>query len=262
MRAIILWDFDGVIADSMLECFYLTRRTIRLKEAEFKGVLGRNYYPLTLNEFRSARRHAITAMDFFACYLSQRIYGRQSGVFHAKILSRHRKLLHSCDELFYEERGKMSAKELSKKMRLYPGILQALSSLKEMGYSNVIMSARDSKSIRQWLKHYGVLRLFSLIVGNEVSRKDRSLKSKQVKLIRKKYPTGRLFFVDDMLFNLEQAMRYADLKPLFAGWGYGKWNKSKASALRINSPAGLLEFFRKGAVGNGGIRFGVTGIGS
>jgi phosphoglycolate phosphatase-like HAD superfamily hydrolase len=248
---ILIWDFDGVLVDTVRECYLITLATIEKekkliqKEAGISGEIK-----ISFMDFELYRRHSVNAADFFANFILHRQGKELSDKNLNAITIKHQAFLKRMDEIFYNEREKMMHKnkaEYFKTMRLYPKIPQTLESLSKIGIEHCIMSARDVISIRQILAHFKLTNHFDFIIGHEVNKGDRHVKKKQIELLKghfhKKYPKEELefYFIDDIPFNLEKVGKEAKL--LFAKWGYGKMPKDYVDALVVNSPQKLMIYF-------------------
>ncbi|MFH1199955.1 MAG: HAD family hydrolase [Candidatus Micrarchaeota archaeon] len=238
MTKIVLWDFDGVLADTLEECYEITRATISHNLGRIAAELQAPLSSYPFEEFAGDRPVAVNAADFFAHFLSRRKYGLVDG----KHLEMARKdfadLIVFLDGEYYRQRAAFAerlGKEYYEMLAPYPGVLEAVRGLRCAGVLQAVMSARDEQSVNGWLKHYGVEDCFDLVVGTEVSRADRLVKQKQIALVKERFGAGVYFFVDDLAHNLE-AVHAADasIKLVFAVWGYGK--AVPPHAIPVHSP--------------------------
>jgi phosphoglycolate phosphatase-like HAD superfamily hydrolase len=226
MNKIVLWDFDGVLADTLKECYEITRRVVEANAGVLENAVGKPLAPYSFEEFRRDRGFCVNAADFFSAYILRRKTGRVSAEGIKQSHAGLKKILAHLDEKYYEKR-KALASELGRKypesMPPYPGIGGAVRALHAAGAVQAVMTARDRESAVAWLAHYRLARFFPLVVGTEVSRADRDVKKKQVSVLKSGLGEGRYYFVDDMAHNLE-VVRAADpqIRLVFAGWGYGK----------------------------------------
>ncbi|MFH1107160.1 MAG: HAD hydrolase-like protein [Candidatus Micrarchaeota archaeon] len=223
---IVLWDFDGVLADTLGECYEVTRATISQNVARIAAETKAPLAPYPLEEFAGDRPNAVNAADFFAHFLSRRKYGSVGAADLEKTGTECRDLIAFLDGEYYLQReslAKRLGREYYRMLRPYPGVLDAVTELHGSGVLQAVMTARDSASVQGWLAHYGVRECFQAVVGTEVSRADRHVKGQQAVLLKNQLGAGEYFFVDDIVHNLE-VVGAADpaIRLVFAAWGYGK----------------------------------------
>ncbi len=172
MEKIVLWDFDGVLADSLRECYIVTARVVEKEREVLEKIIGKEPAPYPLQEFASDRPVCINAADFFVNYIARRKYGAVGEAQRRPILEQ-KQVLHKLDEEYYQTRAAY-AKELkgtyAAQLPPYAEVLDTLKELKENGVRQAIMTARDRESVREWLRYYRVEECIELIVGTEVSR--------------------------------------------------------------------------------------------
>jgi phosphoglycolate phosphatase-like HAD superfamily hydrolase len=249
---ILIWDFDGVLVDTIRECYLITLATIGKekkliqKEAGISGGIE-----ISFKDFELYRRHSVNAADFFANFILHKQGREMSDENLNAITIKHQPFLKRMDEIFYVEREKLMHKNKARyfeTMHLYPKIPQTLKSLSDIGIEHCIMSARDTVSIRQILAHFHLTEYFDFIIGHEVNKGDRHVKRKQMELLKdhfhKKYPNEKInfYFIDDIPFNLKKVGKGANL--LFARWGYGKMRPNYVDAIEAKLPKDLAAYFR------------------
>ncbi len=254
MQKVVLWDFDGVLADTLEECYEVTKRVVEKEKKKLmqavhgkpsEGKAEQPLAPYPFQEFANDRAFCVNAADFFASYLARRKYGGTTEKNMQKnmqeIHEQQRPLIVELDEAYYEERAKLAG-EMGEKyfewLKPYPEIFQTVKRLHFRGVRQGVMTARDSQSVKEWLHYYGVGKEVEEVVGTEISRADRMVKKKQILLLKEKLGEGQYFFVDDIAHNLE-AVHAVDssIRLVFALWGYGK--EAPASAAIVKTPAAL-----------------------
>jgi phosphoglycolate phosphatase-like HAD superfamily hydrolase len=245
MEKIVWWDFDGVLADSLKECYAVTQRVVDREAGLLQHAVGKELAPYSLEEFAADRPVCVNAADFFVSYVARRKHGAAGEAERGRVHA-DRPLLEELDRVYYEERARFSS-ELKGKypetMPPYAGVLETLLQLKENGVRQAVMTARDSGSVDEWLRHYGVRACVETIVGTEVSRADRGLKGKQVHLLKKHFGSGEYWFVDDIAHNLEVVHATdSKIRLVFAAWGYGK--SKPEQALNGSTPKTVVELVR------------------
>ncbi len=243
MKKIVLWDFDGVLADTLAECYEITSGTIEKNKRRIADELNAPLSPYAFEEFAGDRPHCVNAADFFAHYLSRRKYGSAVEEELENARKNYRDLIVFLDGEYYLQRASMARRlgeEYFEVMKPYPGILASLKSIHSAGVRQAVMTARDRQSASGWLKHYGVEDCFNLVVGTEVSRADRHVKKKQIAALRSSFRQGEYFFVDDIAHDL-QVVNAADprIRLIFAAWGYGK--KAPAGTSVAKTPQDVVS---------------------
>ncbi|MFH1750276.1 MAG: HAD hydrolase-like protein [Candidatus Micrarchaeota archaeon] len=227
---VLIWDFDGVIVDTVQECYALMLRTIEKEKAGITKEAGLTKFPpIPFGDFEAYRSKSVNAADFFANYLLHRAGEELSEDNLEKATNEHRAFLRRMDVVFYEERERMMNEDEAayfETLKVYPGIPDVLESLSRKGVRHAIMSARDSHSIRQILDHFSLLGHFEFIIGHEVEKGDRHVKGKQISLLKayfsEKYandPGGEKCAGDEKLIAGEK--RYASEK-------HATWEKQAA----------------------------------
>ena len=254
MRSVVLWDFDGVLADTLEECYEVTRRTVEKEKEKLKAAVhgeekenseNAALLPYPFEEFAHDRPFCVNAADFFCSYIARRKFGETTEKNMHEIHRRERPLIAGLDAEYYVQRG-LLAKEMGKKyhewLAPYEGVLETVKQLKRRGAKQAVMTARDSQSVREWARHHKVEEVFQSFVGTEVSRADRMVKQKQIHVLKERLGAGQYYFVDDIAHNLE-VVHAVDprIVPLFAAWGYGK--RAPKIAKTVQSPAELLSRF-------------------
>lgn len=245
MEAAVLWDFDGVLADSLEECFTVTKRVLDREGERLQKEVGKGLEPeYTLEEFARERPHCVNAADFFAHYIASRQRGPREEEHGKQAHEVSQRLLVFLDERYYEQREAYALElegKYPEKLPPYKGVLETVRELKNKGVRQAVMSARDVKSIREWTDFYRVTDCFESVVGSEVSRADRGIKEKQIKVLRRRLPAAQYFFVDDLAHNLEVVGK-ADphIRLVFAEWGYGI--RAPANSRVLEKPAEMLSW--------------------
>lgn len=188
---ILIWDFDGVIVDTVRECHSITLSTIaREKEylAQEAGVL--EYTPIPFSDFEVYRSKSVNAADFFANYILHKTGRDLSEGNLERITRQHGAFLKRMDATFYEERERLMNADMRKyfsTLKVYAGIPKALESLTEDGVHHAIMSARDAHSIGQILEHFKLRAHFEYIIGHEVDKGNRHVKGMQIGMLKEHF---------------------------------------------------------------------------
>ncbi len=269
----LIWDFDGVIVDTVRECYILTLRTIEREKDYLAREAGiAKFAPIPFSDFEVYRSKSVNAADFFANYILHHTGLEMNEENLEKVTKKHQPFLKKMDIVFYEERDRLmneNKAEYFGTLKVYAGIPKTLESLSNLGIKHAIMSARDSHSIKQILTHFKLLRHFEYIIGHEVNKGDRHVKGMQISMLKghfeEKYgdvngkktdllgktasaQTGtshaskspgkiEYSFIDDIPFNLKKVEGQANL--LFAKWGYGKLPRGYVDCTVAKMPSNL-----------------------
>ncbi|MEK6843173.1 MAG: HAD family hydrolase [Candidatus Micrarchaeota archaeon] len=244
----LIWDFDGVIVDSIRECHEIFLATLDREKTALANYAGvSELSETTFENFSEFRSKSVNSADFYGNYILLQ-QGRQLNDANlSEISSKIESFLRYMDAVFYEERDrllKLKGKAYYDSLKVYPGIAKTLKKLSEAGIRQAIMSARDKGSIAQIILHFSIPDVFEYVIGHEVDKGSRHVKEKQIKLLKVHFeqppnPELKYYFIDDIPFNLKKAQGFATL--LFPAWGYGKLDPNYVSAQVIKKPDDLVD---------------------
>lgn len=217
---VIVFDFDGVIWDSVDEAF---------EQAWIAwGQLGRACPRFDKQEaqrlFREARWQCRDGHDFFIV-MSLLTDGRQDvGGLPAEAFRAMRAHLDHNEEavrfveLFYASRSRMLTEDFgrwSALQRPYPGVIQQLALLRDESRGIAVATTKDADSARKLLTRAGIHDV--PIYGREVSLDKRD--HMQAVSAHFGVPTPSLAFVEDLLENL-LGVAELSVRLVLADWGY------------------------------------------
>lgn len=227
---IAAFDFDGVIWNSVDECFYLGWEVFREMGEDLSGD-----YRSNLAKFREGRFLAKTGEDF---YITLKMMQKNPAIDFEKVTY---EVYYSFRETFsaqmkifavkfYNLRRKMQQEDPEKWLSLqgpFDGILGQLPLIQENFRDLVICSTKDRESIRLLLFRHG---LEFTIFGRE----DSTHKSDQIKALSEKLetPTNKIIFIDDLVENLKHVTEMGCIGVL-AEWGYNNpkvWEEAKENS--------------------------------
>lgn len=214
---IAAFDFDGVLWNSVDECFFLGSEVFREMGEELPGDYGS-----LRKKFREGRFLAKTGDDF---YITLKMMQNNpliefENVTYEKYYS-YRESYSTGMKVFagnfYALRKKMQQEDPEKWLSLqgpFEGILQQLPLIQESFRDLVICSTKDRESIRLLLFRHGLE--FSIF-----GREDSTHKSEQIKALSEKMetPTEKIIFIDDLVENLNHVTEMGCIGVL-AAWGY------------------------------------------
>lgn len=209
----IVFDFDGVIVDSLEECFIVSTRAYKelggnIKISNKVKFLYKKYRPY----LRITEDH-LPAFKMIEKGIFDKNYIRNSRL-------KFRKEKKDFVEKFYKIRRELQRKDLSKWISLHKPFKNVVDLIKrkEKSWNIFISSAKDKYSILKILRSLGIRmssrRFFSREFSND--------KSEHIKMISSIYkiPENKIIFIDDVLENLEMIKRKSKAKPALASWGY------------------------------------------
>lgn len=210
-------DFDGVIWNSVDECFRLGYRVFR----EMEGPAEEDESFL-MEQFRKGRFLAKNGDDFFITLMMMKEnphidfnqvtpfeYQARRRVFPAQIAEFSGK--------FYAERHRMMQEDWDTWISWqgpYPGIMEQLPVISDTFFGLAICSTKDKKSIKTLLSSYGQ---DYTVFGREYSR----YKPDQIKALaaQKGVSIERIIFIDDLMENLGHVHETGALC-VMNDWGY------------------------------------------
>lgn len=212
--SLLALDFDGVIWDSVDECYEMARRAY----GALYGTIERDFK----ERFRQARWLARTGHDF---YVVLRIMQEQPQLDFRTIskesfLARKDELgaqVQQFDTEFYRQRAALRDHDLDAWLRLqrpYPEVIETLPRLRRAFDDVVIATTKDELSVHRLLGSVGV----ELEVCGKGFSTD---KARQINHLAESrgLTADQVVFVDDLLDNL-LSVRPTGARVALAGWGY------------------------------------------
>lgn len=181
MKKIIIFDFDGTLANTLM---------INLQIVKNLGLNhGREITEPMVEEFKN-----VSASDFL----------RENGISKIKLYFHFRKI----------------KKELGKRMDevdIFPGIKEEIGKMHKAGFRLGILSSNDKKNIEAFLKKYELEGFFDFIyTERNIFGKDTKLKF-MMKLFRLR--PEDVVYIGDEVRDIEAAKR-AGIKNIAVAWGY------------------------------------------
>lgn len=207
-------DFDGVLWDSVGECYRTALRTWR--------DLGHPEIEAPETAFRSGRWLVRTGGDFgLLLKIAAEDWARDLTDYPKEEFERRAaaeaELLETFDRAFYRERDRARREDLSEWLRQqapYPEVVAEIPALREAFREIVICSTKDEGAIRELLDTVG---LDFPILGKGFGT-DKRLQMRHLMETRV-LPADRIVFVDDLLPNLDPVSEVG-VRIALAGWGY------------------------------------------
>jgi len=214
---LLAFDFDGVVWNSVDECFFVGYPVFRKKDGEIDGSEA-----ALLKKFREGRYLAKTGDDFYIIFhIIQENpnidFGEVSFEEFRGLREKHPVEMLDFADSFYNERKRMKEEELSKWLywqEPYKPVLEQLPGLKEQFFDLAICSTKDEASIRMLLERHG--QNYS-VYGREHSK---FKPDQMIALSREKgIALEKIIFIDDLPENLRHVEKIGAM-PVLADWGY------------------------------------------
>jgi phosphoglycolate phosphatase-like HAD superfamily hydrolase len=218
----ILWDFDGVLVNSMEECLVNSYNAYIQYEGE--SLIDRPIFKVpAVNRahFLNYRKFVRPAGEY---YLLHKSLDEKADIHKFQGFEAYAHLnegdVRSFQKIFFEKREEIRSNNLDQWLNLhhlYLHIADAWRALKQ-DFSFLIVSNKDRKSIELLLDHFGLRSMVDEIFGSDFSN-DKRLIIQHI-IDTKNISPGNILFIDDHFGHL------ADVKELgihlgFANWGFG-----------------------------------------
>ncbi|MBN2492396.1 MAG: HAD-IIIA family hydrolase, partial [Planctomycetes bacterium] len=117
---------------------------------------------------------------------------------------------------------------------LYPGVRQGLRRLRRAGYRLALISNKPAASCRRILRHFGLARLFDVVLGGGDTETAKPHPGPlRIAMRRTRIPPARAWMIGDHKTDLEAARR-AGIRSVFLTYGIGQLGREKP-ALRFDS---------------------------
>lgn len=240
-RKLILWDFDGVIIDSMQECLLTSYNAfLSFGNSEAQSV-SLTAIPASVSEhFFKFRKYVRPAGEY---YLMHQSLVESEDIATPEAYQRYVKLkkdkISAFQPLFFQQRNSFrqeNEQEWLELHQVYPHIFGAWERL-QMDYKFIVVSNKDKRSIKMLLDHFH-LGPVSEIYGSDFSNNKYEIIQHLIK--SKHLSHADVVFVDDHAGHLR------DVQPLgvklgFANWGFGTIPNNTDLNATIMSPENLVE---------------------
>jgi len=217
-KKIVALDFDGVVSDSVYECYVMAMRA-------FKDLGGKLTESSEIEkEFKKARPLVKVAEDY---YVILKMIEENPKIDFDSITSekfsaekgKHKQKFEEFNKKFYQNRSEMQKKDEKgwyKLLKEMPGVAKETKKIMKKK-KVVIATTRDRDSTAKLLKNYGIEIAPEDIVSKEVFPDKRD----QLRLISVKYdvPIKNIVLVDDLLDQVK-SVKGIGAKAAMADWGY------------------------------------------
>lgn len=207
MNKLLLFDYDGVIADSLdiiWECFDKINKKYNFFPFKNKIELTKIW---DQNLFKSVSKLGISTINLVK---------------------------------FYKEWVDLLIQN-NEKVKPFVGLKSILKKLSKNNYLTII-SSNDYEVVSDFLKRNSLFNYFNLILGVEKGRSKR----KKLKLVLNEFkiPKNRTYFITDTIGDLKEVRDFG-IKTVAVTWGYHDKNKLQKENpdFLIETPKGLLKLF-------------------
>ena len=259
---LIIWDFDGVLCDSLKECIVVTKiASYLIQNNDLNLEIHKIINPLEVenlySKMKPLRAFIINGQDYIWQHQNLDSFNKKFNsyeeykIFFDKIYNPAMDKLF--EEFFYKSRKILQSyleKEYFKLFNPFKEAIYALRTSLKIN-NNYICSARDYLAIKLILKNQGVE-----FPENKVYCKDKNFhnncnlttKSNQIiDIIEKEgYEEKEFFLIEDQVkCPLELISKYPKMKTIFASYGYGikeDWAKIYSNDIvKADDPGQLIE---------------------
>jgi FMN phosphatase YigB (HAD superfamily) len=241
---LVAFDFDGVIWDTVDECYFIGYPIFKLIEGEILADTS-----LIKDQFRKGRFLAKDADDFYIILRLlkenieidfEQINYKQMEKFRDDLNDKAKEF----SKAFYFERGRHQDEDFDAWLSLqgpYPGIPEQLPLIKESFKDLIICSTKDSRSIEKMLQKYNQS---YKIYGRESSTD----KKEQFKKVVEDYNISidKIIFIDDILENLIK-VKTLGINCFLANWGYNgsiDYDKLQQADIPVIKMDNILQQFQ------------------
>lgn len=233
MNRALLWDFDGVICDSLDECLLTSYNAFLQYKEKKRGFISnladipegiRNFYYHT-------RRYVRRPGEYYTLHEAFEAGERLDDyVQFRKLLSEHTQSIQSYEQNFFTARERLRKDGLPYWLELhhgYPWVNDKWENLKE-AFKFYIVSNKDKVSISLILKHLGLSISEENIFGKEFSIEKTAIIEHII--LRGRFRTEEVSFIDDHYSHLMDLARLG-IRLFFATWGYGNAEASSRDGI-------------------------------
>jgi phosphoglycolate phosphatase-like HAD superfamily hydrolase len=240
-RNLILWDFDGVIVNSMQECLFSSYNAFLSLEKSTGSPIGLTDIPTNVREhFFRYRKYVRPAGEY---YLMHQSLTENEDISTPEAYQRYVKVkkdqIKSFQPLFFQERNSFRKDNVQSWLDLhqvYPHIFSAWEDLQK-DFDFMIVSNKDQRSIEMLLDHFH-LGGVGEIYGSDFSNNKREII--QYLLETKQLNRAKVIFIDDHPGHLK------DVQPLgvklgYADWGFGSIPTDMDLDATLLSPENMVE---------------------
>ncbi|MCD4784853.1 MAG: HAD family hydrolase [Candidatus Eremiobacteraeota bacterium] len=246
---LIAFDFDGVIWNSVDECFHLGYRVFKEMEGKIPADDS-----ILMEKFRHGRYLAKTGDDFYILFRMMKQdpsidFNETTFDQFFSCRERYSEKINDFSKGFYNERWRTQEKDIETWLSLqgpYPDVMEQLPGLKDEFLDVAICSAKDESTINLLIARYNQS---YCVYGREHSK----YKPDLIRAIAREMQieSSKIIFIDDLMENLRH-VKSTDCICIMADWGYNnkrERNKAKNEGFpvisRKNIMGQLIEIIEK-----------------
>jgi len=223
MNRALLWDFDGVICDSLDECL-LTSYTafLQYKKGKSGFIKKLGDIPESIRDFYSRTRRYVRRPGEYLILYEALEAGEclDDYIQFRKLLSENIESIQGYEQVFFSARARLRKEDPSYWLDLhhgYPWVHAKWEKLKET-FDFYIVSNKDRVSISLILKHIGLTIFEENIFGKEFSIEKATIVEHIVS--KGRFQPEEIYFIDDHYSHLMD-LASLGVRLFFATWGYG-----------------------------------------
>lgn len=224
MHSLLLWDFDGVVVDSVDECL-LTSYNAFLKHQKIAREFIKNKEDIPIShrkEFYRTRHYVRQAGGYFtlikAIYMNKKV--KNNDIFR-RLFREDAGDVRDYEKEFFSMRAQLREKNSQYWFDLhrpYAWVKDAWNELNEH-FNFYVVSNKDALSIALILQHFSLPAENHTIFGKEYSL-DKKIIIKHI-ISEAKVDIKKISFIDDNYYDLVN-VRELGIRLFYASWGYGK----------------------------------------
>jgi len=247
MKKFLLWDFDGVLFNSLDEClissynayqsFVYNKTTLISKLDQIPENHQQFYYKY--------RKHVRPAGEYFIIhYAFERNIELDNYSTFTTLLSDNSKLIPEFQSLVFKKREKLKLQNLQQWISLhkpYNGIPKIWCSLNEH-FNHYIVSNKDQASILSLMDGFQLNIDKKNVFGGDFSSNKHEIISHLIKTFN--IPPEKAYFIDDNYHHLNDVSD-TGINLIYADWGYGDSPKDDVNLATVLNPSNLPEMILK-----------------
>jgi len=264
LKKLVIWDFDGVICDSLLECITVTKLASYNLEHTGIEITDRNIYficdpeeiGVLYENMKGLRPFIVKGQDYLWQYYNLELFKKADSnyksyeeayknIYNAALDTKYEKA-------FYEAREQLSevfGKKYFSLFKAYPGSLYAFR-VTQTKYNTYICTARDQKGVQILLEGNSIAfprdRIYSRDFNGQNENSGNNKTEQIMEIIERESATGESFILIEDQVKTPGELKDKNYrgKILWAAYGYGHeqdWESAGMQNLvKITHPSQLI----------------------
>ncbi len=262
-QKLIIWDFDGVLFDSLRECAIVLHISLKIlnneKNIDINRIINDNGKDIKkiLEKIRPLRPFIINGQDYIWQYLNYEQFNIKTinhknyqKIFNSIFDEKEDKLY---NHTFYESRKRLQNALKDDYYKLFSPYKLAINALKKsiLINKNYVCSARDSLAINFLFNYYGINLNKKKVYAKEThlinSKISLSKKDQILEIVEKEGFLNKEFFLveDQIKLPLALIKKFSKIKIIYAKYGYGLVDEcsilSNRSIYCVEEDKGMME---------------------